>query len=107
VLAFGLFFFLPTFLIAFSALIFVMIAEVATYLIMRHQKVGLQDLKEQFHEWRTRGKKEKGLTEVAGQVTIVGKGNAPVPPPTAEDPIRPAYDAVQAASPSRCARAPS
>ena len=52
VLAFGLFFFLPTFLIAFSALVFVMVVEVATYLLLRHQKVGLQDLKEQFRQWR-------------------------------------------------------
>src|SRR6476620_6173518 len=59
VLAFGLFFFLPTFLIAFSALVFVMVAEVATYLVMRHQKVGLQDLKEQFAAWRASGKKDK------------------------------------------------
>jgi general secretion pathway protein E len=98
VLAFGLFFFLPTFLIAFSALVFVMVAEVATYLIMRNQKVGLQDLKEQFAEWRkSKGGGKKKVVEVANQVSIIGKGNAPFPPPAAEDPTRPAYDAVQAA----------
>lgn len=98
VLAFGLFFFLPTFLIAFSAVVFVMVAEVATYLVMRHQKVGLQDLKEQFAAWRASGKKEKKSGgDVASQVTLVGKGNAPIPPPAAEDPTRPAYDALQAA----------
>jgi general secretion pathway protein E len=98
-LAFGLFFFLPTFLIAFSALVFVMVVEAATYLIIRHQKVGLQDLKEQFRAWRESkgGSKKKGGDETPNQVTIMGKGGAAMPPPAAEEPTRPAYDAIQAA----------
>jgi general secretion pathway protein E len=97
VVAFGLFFFLPTFLIAFSALFFVMIVEVATYIIIRHQKVGLQDLKEQFRNWRAQGRKEKKGAELPNQVTIMGKGGSAVQPPAAEEPTRPAYDAIQAA----------
>src|SRR5690349_7775889 len=41
---FALFFFLPGFLLAFAGLLFVLIAEVVTHLILRNQKVGLGDL---------------------------------------------------------------
>ena len=51
VVGFGLFFFLPTFLIAFPVLLFVMAVEFGAYLIIRHQKVGLADLKVQFNDW--------------------------------------------------------
>src|SRR4051812_3687889 len=92
VLAFALFLFLPTFLIAFAALVFVMVVEVATYLVLRHQKVGLQDLKEQFAAWRkSKGGKKKTTEEVANQVTLLGKGGAALAPPPSEDPSRPAY----------------
>ena len=47
---FALFFFLPTFLIAFSALLFLLIIEAGVYLGLRHQKVGLTDLKAQFRD---------------------------------------------------------
>ena len=98
VAAYGLFFFLPNFLIAFAALLFIFIAEVATYLLLRQQKVGLTDLKEQFNEWlkskKGAPKKEK---EQPNQVTVIGKGGAAMPAPTAEDPARPAFDSLQAA----------
>src|SRR5687768_16643899 len=51
VLGFGLFFFLPGFLIAFPVLLFVMLAEAGVYLALRHKNVGLGDLKEQFQTW--------------------------------------------------------
>src|SRR4051812_14469140 len=97
--AYALFFFLPTFLVAFAVLMFVFLAEVATYLIIRHQKVGLSDLKEQFRAWRKSkgGTKKKGGEETTSQVSIVGKSGSPMPAPAAEDPNRPAYDAIQAA----------
>src|SRR5687768_11976099 len=93
VLAFALFFFLPTFLIALAALLFVFAAEAGTYLIMRQQKVGLKDLSEQFSAWTksfSAGKKEAKLPP--SQVGIIGKGGSQFPPPTAEAPERPAYD---------------
>ena len=98
VLAFALFFFLPTFIIALAALLLVFAAEAGTYLIMRQQKVGLKDLKQQFNDWLgsfRSGKKEEKLPP--SQVGIIGKGGQQFPPPTAEAPERPAYDAVQAA----------
>jgi type II secretory ATPase GspE/PulE/Tfp pilus assembly ATPase PilB-like protein len=98
VLAFALFFFLPTFIIAFAALLFLFAAEAGTYLILRQQKVGLKDLNEQFNTWIksfSGGKKEAKLPP--SQVGIIGKGGSQFPPPAAEDPERPAFDAVQAA----------
>src|SRR5687767_8991312 len=44
VAAFGLFFFLPGFILSFAALLFIFMAEAVTYLIIRSQKVGLNDL---------------------------------------------------------------
>src|SRR5688500_15093294 len=80
VLAFALFFFLPTFIIAFAALLFVFAAEAGTYLILRQQKVGLKDLSEQFGAWVrsfSAGKKEAKLPP--SQVGIIGKGGAQFP----------------------------
>jgi type II secretory ATPase GspE/PulE/Tfp pilus assembly ATPase PilB-like protein len=95
VVGFGLFFFLPTFLIAFSALLFVMLVEVGTYLVIRNQKVGLADLKVQFNEWIHSFKGTKKAKELPNQVQIIAKGGALVPPPESEAPDRPAYDALQ------------
>lgn len=99
VLGYALFFFLPNFFIALAGLLFVLIAEAATYLILRHQRVGLKDLKQQFDEWLksfSAGKKKEDK-DLPNQVGIIGKGGAMYPPPAAEDPERPAFDAVQAA----------
>ena len=96
ILGFALFFFLPTFLIAFSALLFVMVAEIGAYLIVRHQKVGLADLKEQFNTWvHSFGKKNKKAKELPNQVQLIAKGGALIDPPEAEAPDRPAYDMLQ------------
>jgi type II secretory ATPase GspE/PulE/Tfp pilus assembly ATPase PilB-like protein len=96
VVGFGLFFFLPTFLIAFAALVFVMVAEIGAYLIIRNQKVGLGDLKKQFNDWLKSFKSgpKKGK-ELPNQVQIYAKGGALVPPPESEAHERPAYDAIQ------------
>jgi type II secretory ATPase GspE/PulE/Tfp pilus assembly ATPase PilB-like protein len=95
---FALFFFLPGFLISFAVLMVVLLAEVATYLILRNQKVGLGDLKEQFHNWLNSFKsKEKVAKEVPNQVTVLGKGGVAMEVPKGEDPNRPAFDAIQAA----------
>lgn len=98
-LAYALFFFLPTFIVAFATLMFVFVAEMATYLIIRHQKVGLADLKEQFNAWMASKKsdKKKEDKEVANQVTVIGKGGHPMAIPAPEDPNRAAFDAIQAA----------
>lgn len=96
VLGFALFFFLPRFYIAFPALLVVMLIEVGVYLALRHQKVGLGDLREQFNEWIQSFKSgEKKVKELPNQVQIIAKGGAVVPPPDAEAIERPAYDALQ------------
>lgn len=98
VFAFALFFYLPSFLIAFAALMLVLVLEAATYLILRQQKVGLHDLQEQFVNWLHSFKGEKkAAREVPNQVAIVGKGSTPMPVPAAEDASRPAFDAIQMA----------
>src|SRR3954468_40282 len=48
ILAFGLFFMLPMFALAFPVLIFVIALSIGVYLIMRKQKVGLGDLSKEF-----------------------------------------------------------
>jgi general secretion pathway protein E len=96
IIGFGLFFFLPTFLIAFPVLLFVLIVEAGVYLILRHQKVGLRDLKEQFQEWLHSFRKgERKVKELPNQVQIIAKAGSLVTPPDSEAIERPAYDALQ------------
>lgn len=98
ILGFALFFILPSFLIAFPVLLFVLMVETGVYLGLRHQKVGLGDLREQFRQWLHSFKSgEKKVKELPNQVLVYGKGGAAVPPPTSEAPERPAYEALQAA----------
>src|SRR5256885_7791004 len=95
ILGFALFFFLPTFLIAFPVLLFVMVAEIGAHLIIRQQKAGLAHLKVQFNDWIHSFGRAKKVKELPNQVQIMGKAGALVPPPDAEAPERPAYDALQ------------
>jgi type II secretory ATPase GspE/PulE/Tfp pilus assembly ATPase PilB-like protein len=95
---FALFFFLPTFLIAFSALLFLLIIEAGVYLGLRHQRVGITDLKAQFQEWLASFKGgEKKVKELPNQVQIVVKGGSVLPAPDADSMERPAFDALQTA----------
>src|SRR5688572_20268628 len=45
IVAFALFFFVPGFLVAFTLLLLVMLGEIGAYLVLRHQRVGVGDLK--------------------------------------------------------------
>jgi general secretion pathway protein E len=95
VVALVLFFMLPGFLIALPAFLFVFIAEIATYLVMRKKKVGLGDLQERFRAYiKSFGGKPKEVVAVAGQVGLIGKSGM-MPAPKADDPERAPYDAVQ------------
>lgn len=97
IVAFALFFFVPNFWIALGVLVFFLLLEVGAYLGMRAKVVGLSDLSQQFNDW-LRGltsRKEKAPDAQAGQVLIQNKMGAVMPIPDAEDPMRPAYDAVQ------------
>jgi len=91
-----LMFFLMPFLLGITTLIVLLAIEVGVYLFIRRQKVGLGDLKATFVNFlRGMFKKEKVVEAKKGEVQIYNKGGAPLPSPDAEDPNRPAYDAVQ------------
>lgn len=98
ILAFALFFLLPVgFLIAFPILVVIMLIEAGVYLGLRHRKVGLGDLQSQFRDWiHSFTQREKKVVEVPNTVQLISK-SGPLPPPGAEDPRRPAFDAMQAA----------
>src|SRR5258706_8021018 len=94
---FILFFFLPSFAIAYSVLFGAVIVAIALYLILRSQKVGLGDLQGEFKQWiRNIGKgKDKVLVAEAGEVQFINRKNDRIVPPGAEDASRPGYDAAQ------------
>ena len=95
-LGFFLFFLLPGFPIAIAALCVIVLAEAGTYLAIRNQKAGLSDIGDQFKEWLESWKGgEKVVKVVAGEVQLIGKNGNLMPEPEAEDPDRPAYDAIQ------------
>jgi type II secretory ATPase GspE/PulE/Tfp pilus assembly ATPase PilB-like protein len=96
ILGFAIFFFLPTFLVAFVALIVVISIGLGAYFFLRHQKVGLHDLRGAFSNWLSGlFKREKKLVAGPGQVMLFDRGGNMLPAPEAEDEWRPAYDAVQ------------
>lgn len=96
VLAFALFFLLPYYFIALPAVLVIFGAELGTYLILRHQKVGLSDLKDQFNAWiKGMGGKKKEAVAPPGQVLLMTKGGQAMPIPKADDGDRPGYDAAQ------------
>jgi general secretion pathway protein E len=95
IVAFALLMFIPGYLIAFPVFLLVMLVEAGVYLGIRNSKVGLGDLREQFNTWLASFKpKPKGPKELPNQVQIYARGGV-MPPPEAEDPTRPAYDAIQ------------
>src|SRR6478609_8348518 len=53
VLALGLlvFLFMPSYLVALAVFAFAFVVDLAIYLVLRHQKVGLGDLSKQFNAW--------------------------------------------------------
>jgi type II secretory ATPase GspE/PulE/Tfp pilus assembly ATPase PilB-like protein len=95
VLAYVLFFFLPNFWIGLGILLFVFAAEIGAYLIVRHNKVGLADLKDSIRNSFTPKGKQKQHTAAAGEVALIGKGGGVITPPLAEDPAAAGYTAVQ------------
>ena len=110
ILGFALFFFLPAFLIAFGVLLFLLIIEAGVYLGLRHQKVGLADLKATSSTtWLASFKGgEKKVKEQPNQVQILVKGGSAIPPPDADWIERPAFDAApDRTDGARCGRTPS
>lgn len=96
ILAFVLFLFLPSYAIALPVLIVVMLIEAGAYLGVRHSKVGLKDLKDDWRAWIAGLKGQKAVKVVAGAVTFFDPvKNGALPVPEGEDPTRSSYDAVQ------------
>jgi general secretion pathway protein E len=91
-----LFFWLPSFWIAFPVLFLIWAAEVATYLSIRHKKVGLADLKRDFNEWiHSFGRKKKDPGAAAGELQFIDAKGKNLPSPEADAPERPGYDGLQ------------
>src|SRR3954454_19360632 len=63
IVAFTLFMMLPGFWLALAVFVVILMLEVAVYLVLRNQKVGLKDLGQQFNNWiKGFGGKEKEIT---------------------------------------------
>lgn len=93
---FALFLYVPNYFAALGGLLAVFVADIAVYLILRQQKVGLSDLSTQFTAWLKGligGKKAPAA--VAGQVTLFGSKGEPLEPAEDDAPERTGYDAIQ------------
>ncbi|HMB96350.1 MAG TPA: hypothetical protein VKK61_09950, partial [Tepidisphaeraceae bacterium] len=96
ILAFALFLALPGFAVAIGAFVLVMAVEIAVYLMLRNQKVGLADLSKQFKAWvRSFTSREKEIKVEAGSVMLFNKSGAPMAPPESDAPELAGYVAVQ------------
>lgn len=90
---FAAFFLVPNFWIALGALLLALLGTIGTYLGLRHQKVGLGDLKKELKKAFTGKKKAVQVQE--GQVALANKSGAVMAAPEAEAPARVGYDAAQ------------
>jgi general secretion pathway protein E len=96
IVAFALFFLLPSYALGLLAMILVVAIEAGVYLGMRNSKVGLGDLSGKFNDWLASLKGgEKEVKVVQGAVQLVGKNGSLLPAPATDDPTLPAYEAVQ------------
>jgi type II secretory ATPase GspE/PulE/Tfp pilus assembly ATPase PilB-like protein len=96
IVAFILFFFLPGFLIAFGAVLAVLVIEAFIYLQLRKASVGLGDLKGRFKEWiQGMGKAPKPVAEVVGAVQLVGSNGNLLPSPKANTPEAESFNGIQ------------
>jgi general secretion pathway protein E len=87
---------MPSFAIAMLVFVFVLLLEMAAYLFVRHQKVGLDDLvkslKDSFQG--KGGKSSKEVTSTEGEVVMV-VGGKPIAAPDDESAERGPYEVVQ------------
>jgi type II secretory ATPase GspE/PulE/Tfp pilus assembly ATPase PilB-like protein len=95
--AFALFLVVPGFALALAVFMFIMVAELATYLILRNQKVGLSDLSQQFKDWIGGfGRKGPKVVEAAaGEVMLHNKSGSAIAPPDSESPDLAGFMGVQ------------
>ena len=96
IFAFALFLFLPNYWIALAAMFAIFAAELAVYLILRQQKVGLGDLSKQFNAWlHSFGSGKKAKVAKAGEVQFFGAKGDIIDVPENDAPERSGYDAIQ------------
>lgn len=88
------FFILPNTLLAYGVLVFILLASAGTYLVIRHQQVGLKDLKKEL-QGLLGGQKKKKKEVKPGEVQIFTVGGKQMAAPDPEDPARTGYDAAQ------------
>lgn len=101
VLAFFLFVLLPGFGIALGAFLLVFVIEAATYLLIRKQKVGLGDLRNELAQaFRSKAAEEKRaaaklVQQAAMYVQFTNAKNVTVEAPDEKSPLRAGFDGLQ------------
>ena len=96
IVAYALFFLLPSFWFGLPILLIAPAIEIGIYLNVRKKVVGLRDLRKQWEDYLAGLKGKKKDVAGPGEVTLLTKAGA-VPVPEGTDPDRPAYDATQLA----------
>src|SRR5258706_11980365 len=94
---FIIFFFIPSFAVAFSVLFGVIALDIGVYLILRSQAVGLGDLQGEFRSFLKsmgRGKAKVSQAE-EGEVQFIKKNNDALEPPASDDSSFAGYAAAQ------------
>jgi type II secretory ATPase GspE/PulE/Tfp pilus assembly ATPase PilB-like protein len=90
-----LFLMLPGYGLALGALLLLILVPIGVYFGIRHQKVGLADLKTEFSGFMSgMGRKSREKEAKAGEVQISTKSGVPLDVPEAEDLSRAGYDAA-------------
>lgn len=97
-LGFFLFLLAPAgFGIALTLFVFIMLASFGAYIVIRHKKVGLEDLVAELKNMKLPGGagRKKVVDEVVGAVVLATKDGRPMHQPEPETPERPSYDVLQ------------
>jgi type II secretory ATPase GspE/PulE/Tfp pilus assembly ATPase PilB-like protein len=97
IIAYASFLVLPFYFVVMPLAVVIFGAEIGVYLGIRHNKVGLSDLKSQFENWLASLKGTKEVKAAAGQVLLINKSGQPIEAPPGDSPDRPAYDGAQIA----------
>ncbi len=97
IFAFLLFLTLPGFGLAISVLLAILVLEIAAYLMLRAQKIGLNDLWKDLSKSIKGGKskKKEGKAAAAGELQLLSKKGVPYSPPDSESPEQAGYEAIQ------------
>jgi len=94
IIAFVMVLLMPIYALGLTIFIVLFLGSIGGYFGARKSKVGLEDLKKQYADWRAGRAKGEKVVAPAGAVGFTGKSGV-LPAPDGEDPDRPAYDAIQ------------